>query len=387
MVLMDLGGFPYAMAVITFTASLAAIMSTADSLLIAISHVLTAEIVYPLAPDASPARITMFGRVSSSVSISVALAISILGGKNLSDLAAIQFGLSLQLLPVFMVGLYANKMFDCHPWTLAFGAWAGFITTFAIHYSYMKGYNPEIDGPPFNSGVMGFFMNVAAIMLAESLRWIVTRGKGKDVVDESTADETDMFVGEELGKTPAIKPHKNQPAWDVPKLSRFGDVAFTSDLMWKCMEGVREPFSEPWFGILMFLFSLTMTPLVGGGSPPLDENGMLAFPPNVFNGLPAWTLNTIFFTLFITFVMFRAINLMPDDYPEMKEDVDPNTVSLTRAELGQRSSYDGVNASARLHRSSMVRASQIKSSVIKSAIVENEAAEEEAAEEEAAKEQ
>ena len=28
---------------------------------------------------------------------------------------------------------------------------------------------------------------------------------------------------------------------------------------------------------------------------------------------------------------------MPDDYPEVKEDVDPNTVSLTRAELGQRS--------------------------------------------------
>ena len=382
MVLMNLGGFPYAMAVITFTASLAAIMSTADSLLLAISHVLTAEIVYPLAPDASPARITMFGRVSSFVSISVALAISILGGKNISDLATIQFALSLQLLPVYMVGLYANKKFDCHPWTLTFGAWSGFIATFAIHYSYMKGYNPEIDGPPFNSGVMGFLVNVAAIMLAESLRSIITRVKGKGIVDESTKDETDMFVGEDLGRAPAIKPHKNQPAWDVPKLSRFGDVAFTSDLMWKCMEGVREPFSEPWFGILMFLFSLTMTPLVGGGSPPLDENGMLAFPPSVFNGLPVWTLNTIFFTLFITFVMFRAINLMPDDYPEVKEDVDPNTVSLTRAELGQRSSSDGVNASARLHHSSVVQAShQIKSSVVKSAIVEDEAAEEEAAKE------
>jgi len=376
MVLMDLGGFPYVMAVITFTASLAAIMSTADSLLIAISHVLTAEIVYPIAPEASPARVTMFGRVASFVSISVALAISILGGKNLSDLAAIQFGLSLQLMPVFMVGLYANNMFDCHPWSLAFGAWSGFVTTFAIHYSYMKGFNAEIDGAPFNSGVMGCFMNVAAIILAEGFLRVVTGSKKKDVVSESAEDETEMFVGEDLDKAPAIKPHEYQPEWDLPKLNRFGDVAFTSDLMWKCMDGVREPFSEPWFGLLMLLFSLTMTPLVGGNSPPLDENGKLAYPPNIVNGVPAWTLNTIFFTLGITLVMFRAINTMPDDYPEPKEDVDPNTVSLTRAELGQRSSYDGVNASARLRRSSVVRASQLKSSVIKNAIVEDAAAEE-----------
>mmetsp|Transcript_6592 Transcript_6592/g.18409 ORF Transcript_6592/g.18409 Transcript_6592/m.18409 type:complete len:644 (+) Transcript_6592:3-1934(+) len=383
-VLMDLGGFPYVMAVITFTASLAAIMSTADSLLIAISHVLTAEIIYPIWPDASPARITMFGRLSSFVSISVALAISILGGKNLSDLAAIQFGLSLQLLPVFMVGLYANKTFDCHPYSLAFGAWSGFVTTFAIHYSYMKGYNAEVDGPPFNSGVMGVFLNFASIMLVEGFRWTATKSKGEDVVSESAADEVEMFVGEDLGKSPEIKPHMHQPKWDVPKLKRFGDVAFTSDLMWKCMEGLREPFCEPWFGLLMFLFSLTMTPLVGGKSPPLNEDGMLAYPPNVFNGIPAWTLNTIFFTLFMTGVMFWAINVMPDDYPEPKEDedVDPNTVSLTRAELGQRSSYDGINASARLRRSSVVRASQIKSSIIKSAIVEDEAAEEMAEKEE-----
>jgi Na+/proline symporter len=45
---MDLGGFPYFMELIAVTASLAAIMSTADSLLIAISQIVTEEIVYPV---------------------------------------------------------------------------------------------------------------------------------------------------------------------------------------------------------------------------------------------------------------------------------------------------------------------------------------------------
>lgn len=63
--LMDLGGFPKGIAIVAVVASLAAIMSTADSILIAISQLVTVEIIYPLTPNASPNLVTWYGRCVS----------------------------------------------------------------------------------------------------------------------------------------------------------------------------------------------------------------------------------------------------------------------------------------------------------------------------------
>jgi sodium/proline symporter len=65
---MDFGFFSKIVGLIAFTASVAAIMSTADSLLIAISQLVTQEIVYPLRPDASPEDMAWVGRGVSLVS-------------------------------------------------------------------------------------------------------------------------------------------------------------------------------------------------------------------------------------------------------------------------------------------------------------------------------
>jgi len=64
-VVADLGGFPKAIALITIVAALAAIMSTADSLLVAISQLVTEEVVYPIAPNASPSHMVWVGRAAS----------------------------------------------------------------------------------------------------------------------------------------------------------------------------------------------------------------------------------------------------------------------------------------------------------------------------------
>jgi Na+/proline symporter len=72
---MNLGGFAKGAGVIAVTASLAAIMSTADSLIIAISQLVTVEIIYPLKPRASPTHITWCGRLVSLLSVVVALCI------------------------------------------------------------------------------------------------------------------------------------------------------------------------------------------------------------------------------------------------------------------------------------------------------------------------
>jgi Na+/proline symporter len=72
---MNLRGFAYFAGVIAVTASLAAIMSTADSLIIAISQLITVEIIYPLTPQGSPTQVTWCGRFVSLLSVLIALCI------------------------------------------------------------------------------------------------------------------------------------------------------------------------------------------------------------------------------------------------------------------------------------------------------------------------
>lgn len=62
---MDLGGIAKWCAAIAITASLAAIMSTADSLIIAISQLIVVEIIYPAIPNTPPSRMAWYGRMSS----------------------------------------------------------------------------------------------------------------------------------------------------------------------------------------------------------------------------------------------------------------------------------------------------------------------------------
>ena len=73
--LMDEGGFAEGIGIIAVTASLAAIMSTADSLVIAISQLVTVEIVYPMRPKTTPTGIAWVGRAVSLVSATIALLI------------------------------------------------------------------------------------------------------------------------------------------------------------------------------------------------------------------------------------------------------------------------------------------------------------------------
>ena len=74
-VLMDEGGFSKGIGTIAVTASLAAIMSTSDSLIIAISQLITVEVVYPMRPNTSPNEIAWIGRAVSLMSATIALLI------------------------------------------------------------------------------------------------------------------------------------------------------------------------------------------------------------------------------------------------------------------------------------------------------------------------
>jgi len=169
-VLMAQGGFSYAVAVIMYTASLAAIMSTADSILIGVSHLVAAEVVYPILPDASPSKIQFLGRLTSLFTMVIALCVSIFSGSGISNLASIQFALSFQISPAFFIGLFATKRFDCHPFSIFAGAVSGFITVFCIKFVYMnKKFNPETNAP-FDAGLGGKFIRICSRNTNQILR-------------------------------------------------------------------------------------------------------------------------------------------------------------------------------------------------------------------------
>jgi Na+/proline symporter len=144
--MMNLGGFPEAVGVIAYTASLAAIMLTADSLIIAISQLITLEFIYPLIPAATPKEITWCGRVVSFVAVVIALVIGVHWQAGISDLAQLQFPITTMVVPPLLFGRFASGPFDVHPRSLSIGTAAATVYIFIIYFVH-ENRRRHINGP------------------------------------------------------------------------------------------------------------------------------------------------------------------------------------------------------------------------------------------------
>ena len=349
--IMNLGGFAKGAGIVTITASLAAIMSTADSLIIAISQLVTVEIIYPLSPSATPSTMARWGRLSSFVAVVVALLIGIFWTDGMTDLGEIQFPLSAQAVPAFLIGLYSyNHKTDIHPWCIASGAIAATVYVVVFYFGYLKGDDSPL---AINAGVTGFAVQFAVAIVLELIRRLLF-GVYDHIGDEETVqDETD---GKE-SETELLYP--GRPKWDIPALDRFGERTLTHKLVWKSMEGTNEPMANPWW-VFMILFALSIcTPLVESMSPPMDSDGTsFVYPPSIVNGLPWWAFKIIMLSIVPTILLIVAIRKMPDEFPidekriEM-EGIDPALVEMTKEELNRRSSYDEHNLGIRRRRSTI----------------------------------
>ena len=340
--IMGLGGFAQASATIAFTASLAAIMSTADSLIIAISQLITAEVVYPLRPKATPGEITFAGRIVSLFTVIFSLIIGILWKDGISDLGRIQFPLTLMVVPAFLWGLYAPDHLDVHPHCIAAGAITSSLYVVFVYFFYISTYsNPK----PIEAGITGLCIQLLVIMVSESIRRYV-KAQQKKRARNNEYDES--------GKDPVVLQdgirvlHPNRPEWDFPHLARFGECALTPRLLNNLMVGIKEPITNIWY-VVFVLFAISLvTPLLPENEPPLNENGDWLYLPAVVNGLPWWVFKIIVLCIIPYLMIFGVIAEIPDDFPHDEKDiakhgVDPNTVDLTPKELGHRVSYDSRN--------------------------------------------
>ena len=121
--------------------------------------------------------------------------------------------------------------------------------------------------------------------------------------------------------------------------------------------------------LLFLLLSVSMSPIGVGGVPPLDEDGNLAYAPGVVRGIPAWAMSIIIYSAIATAIVAALVWLYPDEFPsdETKlkpspspsRSANPNTFSLTAAELNTRSKYDALNETSDLRKSELIRRSAL----------------------------
>ena len=97
-------------------------MSTADSLIIAISQLVTVECVWPFVQDEASHKIVWIGRATSLVSSVLATIMGLLWRTGVSALTAINFPIIIQAVPAYIFGLYATECGEIHPWSLTIGA-------------------------------------------------------------------------------------------------------------------------------------------------------------------------------------------------------------------------------------------------------------------------
>ncbi|KAL7547136.1 hypothetical protein ACHAWF_010458 [Thalassiosira exigua] len=341
----ELGGFAEAVGVIALTASVAAIMSTADSLIIAISQLVTAEICYPIKPNFTPRQIAWCGRGASVLTVAVSLIAGLLWKDGVSALGAIQFPLSMLAVPPFLIGLYATEKYDFHPWCLAGGALSGIIYVFTIYFAYL---NITDDPMPINAGMTGIVLEFAVSCFLEIIRRLYSNRRND--VKCATASSIEMRSD--------IPIFPNRPKFDLPPVARFGEHTLTPKLLEKMMDGVREPLSSPWYAILLLLtFSLT-APMTAGSQPPLTDDGVFATPVATFRGLPWWAFKIILMSILPYAVMMLGLWHTSSEFPADeasigKVGIDPDIVELTPKEMGRRRSYDERNLLAIDRRSSI----------------------------------
>jgi solute:Na+ symporter, SSS family len=354
--MLNLGGFAKVTGAVFITSALAAIMSTADSLMIAISQLITVEIVYPLRPQATPAQMAFVGKFVSLISTIAALLLGIFWDEGLSDLTKIQFPLSAQAVPTFLFGLYSssNKL-DFHPWSLSISAIVSTIAVFVLYFSYLK---PVTGSKPLDTGVIGILIQFVIVLFCEALRRVIAPDSMAKPQKFSAKNDEDAD-GKVDKKIHIMYP--GRPAWDIPKLRRFGDHALTPELLWKSMEGLNEPITNLWWVFLMFFTISMATPWTAEFEPALDTSGsgnVFLDPPTVINGLPWWAFKSLMMCIVPTVLLFVAIYKMPDEFPvdEVKieqEGIDTDLVELTPEEMGRRTSYDEPNVLILRRRSSI----------------------------------
>jgi hypothetical protein len=232
-------------------------------------------------------------------------------------------------MPAFLLGLYWKQQTDLHPWCITAGAVFSTIYVIAIILGYIK---REANPVPIDAGLTGLAINIVIIALSEACRRLFKLSPPCDDAKKTDAEH------HECEQTPALLcPHR--PKWDIPQLKRFGEHPLTAGMLWKAMDGVNEPITNPYWVALCVVSISICTPILPENLPPIEYE----------TGIPWWAKKMIYLSLLPNVIFVVAIKNMPTSFPIVsdkqiqKDGIDPNLIELTLREKGVRESYDGPN--------------------------------------------
>ena len=349
-------------------------MSTTDSIIISISQIVTAEVVYPLKPNATPNMIEWFGK---GVSLAVAVLALILGltwRGSINVLYALNEPFQMQVLPAFMLGLYSPTI--CHPWSLAFGLVVGLIATVVIEV--IRSRNEDIASFALRTGLSTFFLNCICVLFIESFRHLWNWRKGfttsssvhkqsesltagnDDINRDEEEHDKDDFVDnpnsegcpirdqqEDYEAIGRVRPFPNLPTWDTPNVKRFGAHSLTPSLLERMMSDTQELIKNLYYlGFVMLGITIT-TPLTPEFQPPMEGNEWIVLP-FVVRGFPVWAFKALILLIISYLITVPMILSMPTDFHVDKEKlfhsgIDADVVELKPEEKGVRTQYDQDN--------------------------------------------
>jgi len=360
--IMELGGFCEFVGVIAFTAGLAAVMSTADSLIIASSQLITTEIVFPIIEKyhyndtLSSNTITWCSRIVSLITTIIALLIGLFWDAGITAMGALQFPLSMQCVPIFYLGLYGGGgqgilFADPHPWCIAIGAILSTLYVFLFYFCYLD--NHRIDSPKgINAGVTGACLQVCIIYFCEILhrcyylfpRMQQQQEQHRDHQNESNGGSKNTVSTNNTAATTTRLIYPNRPEWDKPDLqSRFGVTTLTPKLLDSMMVGLEEPFKNLWYALFLFCIITLTIPIAPPSQPPMTTiDGVLSFvtPPFTVRGIPWWAMKLIIICIIPYVMIVTTIWRVPKEFPNISTSLDENEKMIHVNDIG---SSDNIN--------------------------------------------
>eukprot|EP00985_Skeletonema_marinoi_P019396 scaffold11114_cov158-Skeletonema_marinoi.AAC.4 len=354
-ILMSIGGFPEAAAIIFYCSALAAIMSTVDSVLISMSQIVTSDILYPLRPKSTPRQIAWMGRAVSVVIAALTLVLALSWKGSIILLFELGLPISMQTVPAFIFGLYSKHRI--HPWSIAIPAATMMVAT-VIMLALWKDMT-------IHPGVFTFLLNILATIVFEVSRlvwtgkwremWTAVRAQSKE--EEEVTKMMTTAADEEEEDLSSQDPFPDRPQWDKPKVKRFGETSLSPKLLDEMMKGVNEPIRDYSYMMFVILAFTITTPIVAELRPSIMDGVFVELPP-VVRGLPAWFFKAMIITFIINFVNIPVIVSIPDEFPYNEEEllrsgIDADAVELEPDEKGGRTGYDEPNQKAIVRRQSI----------------------------------
>jgi len=154
--LLNLGGFPYFIASILLASSIAAIMSTTDSLLMAISSIVVVDFIAPYFKTVSEKALLRISKIITVVVVAVGVVFGVLMKIELKNFIIFQASFLMQTLPGYLVGSHSLHI-KCT--AIITGIVCGVVTTIIL---FATGSPLGID-----PGICGFLINCIALIGAQ----------------------------------------------------------------------------------------------------------------------------------------------------------------------------------------------------------------------------